>query len=172
MNRADAAQVLAILSAPHGFTVEPDTMEVWYGTALERVDAELGTAVAVRLVETEERFPTPARFNSERARIERDRREAAERDVRAEQPSLGAPGMESDAEQRRRFIAEMRGHLTRMGENLKRHWHGGSEPCPVCSGIAPSVLAKMTAEQQQRIAMLQAAHRSERDRRHPLRVAP
>lgn len=172
MNRDDASQVVAVMAAPHPWDPDEQTIDVWFQSALHDLDLDFALDVALRLVETEERFPTPARFNSERARIERDRREAAERDVRAEQPSLGAPGMESDAEQRRRFVAEMRGHLARIGENLKRHWHGGPEPCPVCSGIAPSVLAKMTAEQQQRIAMLQAAHRSERDRRYPQRVAP
>lgn len=167
MNRADADQVLAILSAPHGFTTEADTMEVWYQAALERCDAELATAVAVRLVECEERFPTPARFNKERSTIERERWAAEQERMRtaaglAEQQGLPAPGLESPAEQRLKFIREIRGMLAQQQSNLTQHWHGGPDPCPVCGGLNPNVVARMDEAGQNRVAILQQQHRDAR----------
>lgn len=146
MIRADAAQVLKILSAPHGFTIEPDTMDVWFQAALERCDPTLATEVAVRLVEKEERFPTPARFNAERAGVERERYEA----IRAAAPVQGQiPPVPITREERAEWIAEMRRMLTPLGRRGTRgHDHRGPEPCPVCGGISPDALVQMTATEQ------------------------
>lgn len=43
----------------------------WYSSVFERISFELGLSVVTRIVETEERFPTIARFNEIRRSVER-----------------------------------------------------------------------------------------------------
>lgn len=160
MNRADAAQVLAILAAPHGFTIEPDTMEVWYQAALERIDADEATAVAVRCVETDERFPTPARFNTVRDVLRRELYEA-ERQAAAEAEGRLLPPVAPVASHVQQEIAALR---TTIGTAESRgHWHGGPNGCPICGGIAPDAYMRLPQSQRDAVdmnlAQIKARHR-------------
>lgn len=159
MNRGDADQILAILAAPHGWTIESDTKDVWYQAALERCDAELATAIAVRLVESEERFPTPARFNKERAAVERERYLASQQ----EQPAL--PSMPTPESERAGHLAQMRAALAPLGRKGTRgHDHHGPMPCPVCGGMNPTVLAELDPDARLRADLAREAILS--DQRH------
>lgn len=126
MNRQEAAQVLAVMAAPHPWDVEEDMAQVWHQAALQDVSLDVGLAVAIRLVETEERFPTPAKFN--------ETRRALERAVIAPLPALVPP---SDRASGAEWIGKMRAHLHERNGNLQKHRHQGPAPCPVCGGIAP-----------------------------------
>lgn len=128
MNRTEAAQVLAILAAPHNRDVSHDTAEVWYRTALERIDLDTALEVAVRLVETEERFPTPARFNAERSAMARMERQYNEYHRQL-------PPAPVDPTTAARLVAEARKIVD--ANKVGKHWHGGPNPCEVCGGMAP-----------------------------------
>lgn len=129
MNKTEAAQVLAIMAAPHSRDVGMDTAEVWYRSALAGTDLALGLEVAVRLVETEERFPTPARFNAERRSLAIRHRELERSDL------LGIPGPPPDPAQQAQVVAGLRVLLS--SRRQQKHFHGGPHPCPVCGGQVP-----------------------------------
>lgn len=159
MNRADAAQVMAVLSAPHGFTVEPDSLEVWYQAALERCDPELGIEVAVRLVETVEKFPTPAAFNNTATAITRERYETARIAKAQEEGRLLPPGVAAP-DAARQAIANLRASFAATG--TRGHDHRGPAACPVCSGINPDVLARLPQQERDTILAVQAQRRARR----------
>ena len=127
MNHTEAAQVLAVMAAVHPWDVGDDMAEVWYRTALQDVSLDVGLAVAMRLVEREERFPTPAAFNSEvRSERERERRQENMRAL----PTGERRGLPVE------LLAELRAVLA--GKGGRKHWHGGPNPCEVCGGMKPA----------------------------------
>ena len=72
MTRDEAARLLLALHGNWPNTPMDDAVTLtWYSSALERVPFELGLMVVTRLVETEERFPTVAKFHEVRRAIER-----------------------------------------------------------------------------------------------------
>lgn len=81
MTRDEGARLLAAL---HGnwpqVPIDDAVTMTWFSSAFERCDFQTGLAAVLRLVESEERFPTIARFNEQRRAIER--RAAADSDVR------------------------------------------------------------------------------------------
>lgn len=72
MTRDEAARLLAALSTgwPH-VEMTTDRAETWFLSALDRIPFDVGLAVVTRIVETEERFPTVARFHEIRRAVER-----------------------------------------------------------------------------------------------------
>jgi hypothetical protein len=129
VNKTEAAQVLAVLASPHNRDVSVETAEVWYRAALSHIDVATGLEVAMSLVESEERFPTPARFNTERRRIAIRQRELER--LPALPPATTTP---TDAAS---LLAETRKMLEDRKANQRKHWHGGPNPCPVCGGLVP-----------------------------------
>lgn len=72
MTREEAARLMAALGSGWPNTkVTPDTIEVWFNSALQRTPFDVGLTVVTRLVETEEFFPTVARFREVRRMVER-----------------------------------------------------------------------------------------------------
>lgn len=166
MNKPEAAQVLAVMAAPFPWDVTDDQAEVWYQAALAVVSLDVGLEVAVRLVETEERFPTPARFNSERKAVDRERYEAR-RALEAASGQRSIPAIPLTLDERAGWIQEMRQMLAPFGRRGTRgHDHKGPEPCPVCGGIAPDALARMSPAEQD-IATTTLRRRADERRRGP-----
>jgi hypothetical protein len=149
MNHSEAAQVLAVMAAPYPWDVDDDQAEVWYQAALQRCDFDLGLEIAMRIVETEERFPAPARFNKERQLVER-LRYAAEHEEKVQQQLASMPPTTGQVaeENRRRFIGEMRRMAARGAVLADKHNHRGPLACPVCGGMDDAALARLTPEQQ------------------------
>lgn len=135
MTRIEAAKVMTVLAAAFSHKLTDDELEVWYGAALENVDAFLGGMVAQRLVSEDHFWPTPARFSEMRRAVERSQEPA----VKALDE---APVTEAEFSNRKRLIGLMRETL--VAQARKEHWHGGPGPCPVCGGITddPKTLAR------------------------------
>lgn len=159
MNHEEAAGVLAIMAAPYPWDVPDDQTEVWYRAALERVDLELGLEAAVRLVETMDRMPTPAAFNSMvttigRERYAEHRQETAQAEGRLLDPGVAMP------ERARQAIADLRASFA--AAETRGHWHGGPDPCPVCGGVNPEVLRRMEPLARDRVLAVQAQRSARR----------
>jgi hypothetical protein len=107
MNRTDAAKVLAVFSSCYRQNVDETTAELWYSTTLQNCDAEIGSEVARRIVEADDWFPTPARFNALRKNVERGR-EAPYRAVDA------APTTQTERDRIHQIITDTR-HKLRGG---------------------------------------------------------
>lgn len=139
MNHVEAAQVLATMAAVHPWDVTSDQAEVWYQAALHPVGLDEGLAVAMRIVETDERFPTPARFLAVRDEL---RRAAylAQRDAAQDSGRLLDPGATVE-EHARASIAALR--ATIASSETRGHWHGGPKACPVCGGISPDAYRRL-----------------------------
>lgn len=159
MNRDEAAQCLAIIAAPYPWDVPDDQAEVWYQAALERCDTELGVEVAVRLVETMERMPTPAAFNAAVAEIQRERYLAAKTEQAQAEGRLLDPGA-PPPNRVKQAIADLRASMSQSG--TRGHWHGGPDACPVCGGINPDVLLRLDPQARDRILTIQAQRRARR----------
>lgn len=160
MNRDESAQLLAIMAAPHPWDVPDDQAEVWHRAALERVDFELGLEAAVRLVETMEKMPTPAAFNAMvttigRERYAEQRQLAAQSEGRLLDPGTGL------TDKVRQVIADLRASFA-TANGTRGHWHGGPDPCPVCGGVAPDVLRRMTPDARDRVLAVQASRSARR----------
>ncbi len=148
MNKTEAAQCLAIMAAPFPWDVDDDQAEVWYQAALQRCDLAVGIEVAVRIVETDERFPTPARFNAERATYEREQY-AAEREAEQRNGQRALEGIPTPESVRQEHLANMRRTTARLGHGGTRgHDHHGPLACPICGGIAPTAYARLNDEQR------------------------
>lgn len=79
MTRDEAARLLMALHGNWPNTPMDDAVTLtWYSAVFERLDFETGLAVVTRLVETEERFPTIARFNEIRRAVQRRQAESHE----------------------------------------------------------------------------------------------
>lgn len=146
MTPHEAGQLLAMMAAAYGLKdVSDDHSEVWYQSAFQRVDYQLGLDAMQRVIELDEYRPTPARFNAECRVIER----ARYLDERAAQPSL--PAIPTAETERQQHITEMRAMLGPLSRDGSRgHDHRGPMPCPVCGGINPAVRAALDPAAQLR----------------------
>jgi hypothetical protein len=75
MDRKQATNVMARLAATFSATtITEDVAEIWYESALQGIDYDLGLRVARRLADTQSDpwLPTPARFSEVRRAVEAD----------------------------------------------------------------------------------------------------
>lgn len=71
MNHEQAAGAMAVLRTAYNRDIDEQTMQVWYGSALERCAVDVARQVVERIVNEDQFFPTPARFNEVRRAVER-----------------------------------------------------------------------------------------------------
>jgi hypothetical protein len=130
MNENQAAQVLAAMGAAWpNHDMPEETIRLWLGLM---ADVNVEDAMpAVKLIVREDRFfPPISRFMQvceERAHARRNR-EAAERGLpNAPRPTVSPDRMKQLAHGLREQLDARRG--------AGKHWHGGPNPCPICSGM-------------------------------------
>lgn len=142
MNQTEALQVLTIIATPFNREITGDLLAVWYSTCLRDIDLGVGLSVAEALLNESEFMPTPAAFRRTLTAMR-----VAERRELPAQPALPERSVtqkELDRAEIREIIAEMKSKLAALASTGTRgHWHGGSDPCPVCGGINPRVLQRM-----------------------------
>lgn len=162
MNRLESDQVVDLMASPHAWEPDEEQRTVWHHSALQGIGLDIGLDVAMRLVESEERFPTPARFNKERALVDRERYLTE----REEDRQQALPGVPTSADVRRDALGRMRTTLATMSRDGARgHWHGGPDPCPVCGGINPAVLAAADPEERIRLELAVEVIKSDQRKR-------
>lgn len=62
---------MAVLRSAFSKDIDDRTMEVWYGSALERCSVDVARETVARIINEDQFFPTPARFNEVRRAVER-----------------------------------------------------------------------------------------------------
>lgn len=158
MTRDEAARLLTALgSGWPQVTLTADQAEVWYRSALERTTFDVGLAVVMRLVETEERFPTVARFNEVRRAVERRNSESDE-PPKAIEAALPRGARNLAAKKARLIELETPGtgdlRTARIIPTERRvHHHGSVQSCEFCM----ERLALSEDEVDERLAELEAA---------------
>lgn len=76
MDKREAAEVMAYLASAFHRELDSAALEVWYQSALQGCDADVGVEVARWIVRDDEWFPTPARFGEVRRAVLRGREDA------------------------------------------------------------------------------------------------
>lgn len=66
MTAREAAELLRALAAAFGRRVDQAVQDVWWNSALQHCPYPDGCRTVAAIIATDERFPTPARFNAVR----------------------------------------------------------------------------------------------------------
>ena len=99
MTKQEAASVMAAFATAFRSTIDESHMALWYESVLSRCDAQDAARAVERIVATDERFPTPARFSAVLKAVER------------REPSRALPVGAVNRERAQEHIAAIRSQL-------------------------------------------------------------